>query len=90
MESRKAKRLLKAVREVLFGDWNPIPGAPKDEYDHFAPAIVRLLMDKADRIRIAEHIRRVAGPALAVPESQLVIESEKLAALESAAEGGAK
>ncbi|MGO9672931.1 MAG: hypothetical protein ACLPSF_01955 [Methylocella sp.] len=35
-----------AVREILFEDWDPVgfaPLLPRDEYDHYIPAIVWLL-----------------------------------------------
>lgn len=87
MESREAKRLLKAVREVLFRDWDPIPGSPSDEYDSYAPAVVRLLIADADERRIADHLRNVAGPTLAVPEEQLAVVVANLAALKASAAG---
>jgi hypothetical protein len=73
MESRKAKRLLKEVRDVLRQDWDPLPGSPADEYDPYAPALVRLLLAHADETRLSEHIRSQAGGALAVPEPQLAL-----------------
>jgi hypothetical protein len=81
MESHEAKRLLPEVRKILRDDWDPIPGSPNDEYDSYAGAVVRLLLAKADATQIADHIRRVAGPALAVPEDQLAQVAQKLAAL---------
>ena len=52
--------LFEAVRELLFYEWDPIgvndnPQC-RDEYDGYAPAIVRLLLEDADEHKILEHL----------------------------------
>jgi hypothetical protein len=56
----KRKKLLQAVKEVLFREWDPIGinsnPALSDEYDSYASGIVRLLQAEADEYKIAEHL----------------------------------
>lgn len=62
----KASRLLLDVQDVLFRDWDPIGvsdyEACRDEYDSYAPELVRLLLDGADEYKLAvAHYFRTAG-----------------------------
>ena len=53
-------RLYRAVREILFREWDPIgiyAGAPDDEYDSYVPKVCALLMDGADAVKIASRLQ---------------------------------
>jgi hypothetical protein len=63
MSEMKGKELWRAVKEILFREWDPIGvnsnPACGDEYDSYASGIVRLLQAEADEYKIAEHLRRL-------------------------------
>ena len=55
-------RLFEAVKDILFSMWDPIgvndnPSC-SDEYDAYAPTIVRLLLEGADEHKIMGHLRQ--------------------------------
>ncbi len=49
---RELRRLEHAVRDVLIA-WDPVPGAPDDEYDCLIWPLVRYLDERAGRAEIA-------------------------------------
>lgn len=55
-----ASRLLLDVQDILFRDWDPIGvndhEACRDEYDSYAPELVRLLLDGADEYKLASRL----------------------------------
>jgi hypothetical protein len=66
MSDRKSlKQLTRAVSRILWTDWNPIGcRVPENEYDSYAPGIVRMLVSGVDRHRLAEHLDRLATGAM--------------------------
>jgi hypothetical protein len=64
----KREELLARVREILFREWDPIGvkgyEACRDEYDSYAPTLVRHLREGADEHRIAAHLTRLARDAM--------------------------
>jgi hypothetical protein len=56
----KASRLLPAVRDILFREWDPIGVNGNelccDEYDSYAPAVVRLLLSGADEYKLVSRL----------------------------------
>lgn len=69
-QSESYRRLHRAVREVLWKDWDPIGVnhfGPDDEYDSYAPGICRLLMEGADERKIADRLQQLAENAMGLP-----------------------
>lgn len=65
-ESRAANKqrdwtqLQRTIHEVLIHDWDPIGcGVPDDEYDSYIPGICRLLLDRADEVKIGLHLENL-------------------------------
>jgi hypothetical protein len=58
----KADRLLCVVKEILFREWDPIGVNDceecRDEYDHYAAAIQKLLRAGADEFRLTAYLGR--------------------------------
>lgn len=56
----KPDRLLLAVRDVLFREWDPIGvnrnEMCRNEYDSYAPTICRLLREGVDEYKLAKHL----------------------------------
>lgn len=56
-------KLLIAVREILFREWDPIGvndnEACRNEYDSYAPTICRRLREGADEAWLAAHLSRL-------------------------------
>lgn len=52
--------LLGAVQKALLEQWDPIgiiaAGGPSDEYDHYALALVELLLEGADALEVAYYL----------------------------------
>jgi hypothetical protein len=81
---RRYQRDFALVRKILGEDWDPIGcGVPEDEYDSYAPEIIRLLYDGVDARRLSDYLGRVAREAMSckVPEARLELASGKLVAL---------
>jgi hypothetical protein len=59
----KDDRLLSAVREVLWRQWDPIGvntyEVCHDEYDSYAPILCRLIRDGADEYKLAAHLSQL-------------------------------
>jgi hypothetical protein len=84
---REVRRLLPAVRRILWEDWDPIGcGVPEDEYDDYVPDVVRLLLEGADPEVLERHLRETAKAymAVSVPERRLATVVEKLIAARDA------
>lgn len=81
---RQTRVLLRAVNTVLWRDWDPIGcGVPEDEYESYAPEVVRLLTEGAPAGEIAAYLRETAAGMMStsVPEWQLADVVAKLMAL---------
>ena len=73
--SRRAKEDLDSVCSIL-RRWDPIgvrpgPGeneGPMDEYDSYAPGILRLLLDGRDLVRITSHLANIRTVSIGLPE----------------------
>jgi hypothetical protein len=56
----KSDRLLVAVQEILFREWDPISvngnELCRDEYDSYAPTIRRWLREGVDEHKLARHL----------------------------------
>lgn len=62
------KRALQRINTVLWEDWDPIgAGVPEDEYESYAPPILRLLLDGADKTAISNYLFATAANTIACP-----------------------
>lgn len=67
----RLKAELRAVNTILWKDWDPIGcGVPEDEYESYAPDVLRLLKDNAGRATLAAHLQSVAKESLSCPISE--------------------
>ncbi len=59
----KQDELLESVKDILFYEWDPIGVGDnplcRDEYDSYAPTIVRLLREGADEHKITWHLSQL-------------------------------
>lgn len=59
----KYSKLLQAVRDVLFNEWDLIGvndnSLCRNEYDSYAPTICRLIREGADPRKIANHLEQL-------------------------------
>lgn len=66
-----ANDLAKQVRAVLLHDWDPIgiadEPAAQDEYDSYAPGVVRLLLSGATSATIADHLIAIERDRMGLP-----------------------
>ena len=67
----KVDRLLLAVQEVLFQEWDPIGvnsnEVCRDEYNSYAPTICRYLQDGVDEYKLAAHLSQLQRVSMGVP-----------------------
>jgi hypothetical protein len=84
MNKGRLKEFERAVHVILIEEWDPIgvkshPGA-EDEYDGYIGGIVRLLLGGADKVRLADHLRRleVGSMGLSGDEQRLSRVAESL------------
>ena len=71
MKDRPRHAALKAINLILWRDWDPIGcGVPEDEYQSYAPGVLRLLEGGADCHKLAAHLARVAQESMACPISE--------------------
>lgn len=42
-QTKRVREIQRQIRDVLVRDFDPIPGAPRDEYDGLIPDVYRLL-----------------------------------------------
>ncbi|WP_250847049.1 hypothetical protein [Aquisphaera insulae] len=65
-----SKRLMRAVKDVLLRDWDPLDIGAKphlaDEYDRYAAGVCRMLMAGTDERRLAAHLRHIRTVAIGV------------------------
>lgn len=60
----------RSVRKILWEDWDPIGcGVPTDEYDDYAPHVVRLLIERKPREMVADYLRVTAADIIGCPVS---------------------
>jgi hypothetical protein len=68
------ERLLHAVRDILFREWDPIGvnsrAGAEDEYDGYAPGVCRLLRRGANERGLTAHLGRLrrVSMGLSVPD----------------------
>ncbi|MEZ5995527.1 MAG: hypothetical protein R3C25_07205 [Hyphomonadaceae bacterium] len=82
--SRDATTALRAINRILWRDWNPIGfSVPEDEYQSYAPGVLRLLRAGADHYNLVVHLRRVAEESMASPisEERAALVADRLLAL---------
>jgi hypothetical protein len=76
------------VRRILWEDWDPIGcGVPEDEYDSYAPGVIRLLGERVGRDALVMHLKQVAADAMSCPisEEHAMRVADKLLALSALA-----
>lgn len=62
------KRAIKRINAILWKDWDPIgAGVPEDEYESYAPPILRLLLDGARKAAISEYLFDTADATINCP-----------------------
>jgi len=74
----------RSVRKILWEDWDPIGcGVPADEYDDYAPEVMRLLLAGVSREAVADYLRVTAAETIQCPvsEERLAGAVDKLMAL---------
>jgi hypothetical protein len=60
-------RLAAAVNEILYEDWDPIGvagSAPRDEYESYVPALIRLARGKSSTEAVAVHLAELEAEAM--------------------------
>lgn len=66
-------RLLLAVQEVLFREWDPIGVNDnelcRDEYNSYAPTICEWLREGVDEFKLARHLSQLARVSMGLPSS---------------------
>jgi hypothetical protein len=73
----------KAVRQVLWQDWDPIGGVPEDEYDAYVWPVVGHVLRGDDRAVLEDYLRRTAAKTMGCPSSDAHVRDvvDKLLAL---------
>lgn len=62
------RRALKRINTILAQDWDPIgAGVPEDEYESYAPPILRLLLDNAGKAALSDYLFDTAADTIACP-----------------------
>jgi hypothetical protein len=61
--TEKQKKLYKAIDEILWKDWDPIGVNDmedlRNEYQGYTPHIFKLVIEGADKIKIAKHLYQI-------------------------------
>lgn len=85
-KARDTKADAAAIRRILNEDWDPIGGAPHDEYDSHVWPVYALLLRDASRAELQACLRRAADEALGspVPDQRLARVIDRLMGLELA------
>ena len=69
--SASAKADLKRINAVLWREWDPIGcGVPEDEYESYAPQVLRLLLSGAARDDLIVYLQETAAEAMSSPISE--------------------
>ncbi len=79
----------RSVRKILWEDWDPIGcGVPADEYDDYAPQVIRLLLEGKSRAAVVDYLRFTAAETIQCPvsEEKLALAADKLMALKESPE----
>jgi hypothetical protein len=79
----------RSVRKILWEDWDPIGcGVPPDEYDDYAPQVIRLLLEGESRAAVVDYLRFTAAETIQCPvsEEKLALVADKLMALKESPE----
>jgi hypothetical protein len=88
---QRAADIQKAIRDVLFYDWDPIDvsqGGPHDEYDSYVGPIYRLLASNPSRESVAETLYDIERNSMGlgeidnVPPRLLLPVADKLLAID--------
>lgn len=77
------KQQFTAVQAILWQDWDPIGGAPRDEYDSYVWPVIDLLRRRAPRGDVEKYLVRAADETMKspVPRDRLDAVIDKLIAL---------
>ena len=69
---RPESKLLRLVNDILFDEWDPIDINEycncRDEYDSYAPAIVRLLLSDCDEYKLTAHLCELQRSSMGLSE----------------------
>lgn len=84
----KARALLRAIREILVDEWDPIgvkdEPLAQDEYDSYTGYIAKLIIENRGDMAIAQHLQRLESQSMGLGERPLIAllpVAQKLAAL---------
>ncbi len=70
----KQKELYKSVCKILWKEWDPICvngfSTCDDEYDTYAPKVVRYLLADADEIKIADFLGKLETESMCLKENR--------------------
>ena len=62
------KRAIKRINTILRQDWDPIGASvPEDEYESYAPHILRLLLDNAGHAVLSDYLFTTAANTINCP-----------------------
>lgn len=62
------KHALKCINAILWKDWDPIGASvPEDEYESYAPPVLRLLGNEADKTAISDYLFTTAANTIGCP-----------------------
>lgn len=59
--------LYQTIDEILWSEWDPIGGVPRDEYQGYTPSILRLVLNGADKNKIANKLFEIETKTLGMP-----------------------
>ena len=65
---RSPKRALKRINTIHWKNWDPIGASvPEDEYEGYAPPILRVLLDGADKAALSNYLFVTAADTIKSP-----------------------
>lgn len=67
-DRQSLRRALKRINTILRNDWNPIGfPVPEDEYESYAPPILRMLLNHADKAALTAYLYTTAADTIGCP-----------------------
>ncbi len=67
----RQKYIFKTIDEILWNDWDPIgvndSGVGRDEYQNYVSGIFKLVMEGADKVKIANRLFQLETVSIGLP-----------------------
>jgi hypothetical protein len=67
ISKRASRAWLSEIRQVLNQDWNPISGAPSNEYDSYVGTIAAMIRDNASDEKFLEYLKWAEVEQMGIP-----------------------